>query len=42
MTPERAAAFAELGVHRLVPLVPPTPDGVSTTIDAAVSAVAAL
>jgi alkanesulfonate monooxygenase SsuD/methylene tetrahydromethanopterin reductase-like flavin-dependent oxidoreductase (luciferase family) len=42
MTPERAAAYAELGVHRLVPLAPPTPDGVSTTIEAAVAAVADL
>jgi len=42
MTPERVAAFAELGVHRLVPLALPAPDGVSTTIDAAVSAVAAV
>jgi probable F420-dependent oxidoreductase len=42
MTPERAAAVAELGVHRLVPLAFPGPDGVSTTVDAAVSAVAAV
>jgi probable F420-dependent oxidoreductase len=42
MTPERAAAFAEAGVHRLVPLVLPAPDGVSATIDAARAAVAAL
>ena len=27
VTPELAAAFAEVGVHRLVPRSPPTPDG---------------
>ena len=42
MTPERAAAFADLGVHRLVPLAPPAPEGVSTTIDASVAAIAGL
>ncbi|MGH9031114.1 MAG: LLM class F420-dependent oxidoreductase [Acidimicrobiia bacterium] len=42
MTPERAAAFAELGVHRLVPLALGTPDGLATTIEAAVAAVADL
>jgi probable F420-dependent oxidoreductase len=42
MTAERAAAFAEAGVHRLVPLALPEPDGFNATIDAAVSAVAAL
>jgi len=42
MTPERAAAFAELGVHRLVPLALPAPGGVAATIEAAVAAVAAL
>jgi probable F420-dependent oxidoreductase len=38
VTPERAAALAELGVHRLVPLAPPTPDGPAETIEAAVAA----
>jgi probable F420-dependent oxidoreductase len=42
LTPERAAAFAELGVHRLVPLSAPTRDGPGETIEAAVSAIAAL
>jgi len=42
LTPERAAAFAELGVHRLVPLALDTPDGVSTTIETAAAAIAGL
>ena len=42
LTPERAAAFAELGVHRLVPVAPPTAEGPAQTIDAAVAAVAGL
>jgi probable F420-dependent oxidoreductase len=42
ITPERAAALAELGVHRLVPLAPPTPDGPAETIEAAVDATADL
>src|SRR5438105_1899865 len=42
LTPDVAAAFAELGVHRLVPMPPPTADGVRATIDAAVAAVAGL
>jgi hypothetical protein len=42
LTPERAAAFAELGVHRLVPLSAPTRDGPGETIEAALSAIAAL
>jgi probable F420-dependent oxidoreductase len=42
LTAETAAAFAELGVHRLVPLPPPTPDGVASTIEGAVNAVAGL
>lgn len=42
LTPERAAAFAELGVHRLVPVAPPTPEGPAQTIEAAVAAVAGL
>jgi probable F420-dependent oxidoreductase len=41
MTPEKVAAFAELGVHRLVPFPPGTPDGVATTIEASLAAVAA-
>jgi alkanesulfonate monooxygenase SsuD/methylene tetrahydromethanopterin reductase-like flavin-dependent oxidoreductase (luciferase family) len=39
LTKEKAAAFAELDVHRLVPFPPPTPDGVTATIDAALEAV---
>jgi probable F420-dependent oxidoreductase len=39
LTKEKAAAFAELGVHRLVPFPPPTPDGIAATIDAALEAV---
>ena len=42
ITPERAAAFAEVGVHRLVPRSPPTPDGPAQTIEAAVAAIAGL
>lgn len=42
VTAERAAAFAELGVHRLVPIPPPTPDGAATTIEAAVESVTRL
>jgi probable F420-dependent oxidoreductase len=42
LTPETAAAFAELGVDRLVPFPPTTPDGVAKTIAAAVDAVAGL
>jgi probable F420-dependent oxidoreductase len=41
VTPERVAAFAALGVHRLVPFPPATPDGVPTTIEASLAAVAA-
>jgi probable F420-dependent oxidoreductase len=42
LTPERAAAFAELGVHRLVPVAPPTAEGPAQTIEAAVAAIAGL
>src|SRR3954447_749963 len=42
LTPETAAAFAELGVHRVVPMPPPTADGVTATIESAVAAVADL
>lgn len=42
LSPESAAAFAELGVHRLVPMPPPTADGVRETIDVAVAAIAGL
>jgi probable F420-dependent oxidoreductase len=42
LTPESAAAFAELGVHRLVPVSPTTPDGPAITIETAVKAVAGL
>jgi probable F420-dependent oxidoreductase len=42
LTKEKAAAFAELGVHRLVPFPPPTPDGITATIEASVEAVAGL
>jgi probable F420-dependent oxidoreductase len=42
VTADRAAAFAELGVHRLVVLAPPTPDGPAGTIQAAAAATADL
>jgi probable F420-dependent oxidoreductase len=42
ITPEGAAAYAEIGVHRLVPRSPPTPDGPAQTIEAAVAAIAGL
>lgn len=39
MTRETATAFAEAGVHRIVPVIyPPTADGISRTIDMAVEA----
>ena len=40
LTPESVAAFADLGVHRLVPVPPPTPEGAAATIEAAAAAVA--
>jgi probable F420-dependent oxidoreductase len=42
ITRERATAFAEVGVHRLVPLPPPTSDGPAETIEAAAAAIADL
>ena len=42
LTKEKAAAFAELGVHRLVPFPPLTPEGIAATIDSAPEAVAGL
>jgi probable F420-dependent oxidoreductase len=42
ITPELAAAFAEVGVHRLVPLALPAPDGPVRTIEAAAAAIADL
>src|SRR4051794_8848708 len=42
LTAEKASAFAALGVHRLVPMPPPTSDGVAATIESAASAVADL
>ena len=42
LTADAAQAYAELGVDRIVPRFPPTPDGVAETIDAARSAVAGL
>jgi probable F420-dependent oxidoreductase len=42
LTPEVAAAFAELGVDRLVPFPPPTRDGITATITDAIEAVAGL
>jgi hypothetical protein len=42
LTREAAIAFAELGVHRLVPVSPTTPDGPTATIETAVKAVADL
>ncbi len=42
LTADAAQAYAELGVDRIVPRFPPTPDGVAETIDGALSAVAGL
>ena len=42
MTPALAAEFAEAGVHRLVLLAPPAPDGADRAIEAGVTAVARL
>ena len=42
MTPRLAAEFAEAGVHRLVVLAPPAPDGPAQAIEAAVTAVSGL
>jgi hypothetical protein len=42
MTRELAAEFARAGVHRLVPLAPPEPDGPARTIEAAAAAVSGL
>lgn len=40
LTPETAAAFAGVGVHQLVPMPPPTIDGIRATIDASLAAIA--
>jgi len=40
LTAQTAAEFAEAGVDRLVPFPPPTPDGITKTIDAALEATA--
>src|SRR6201985_116010 len=40
MTAERAAEFATLGVHRLVLLAPPDPDGPARTIESCIAAAA--
>ena len=42
MTAERAAEFAAIGVHRLVLLAPPDPDGAARTIEAGTAAAAGL
>jgi probable F420-dependent oxidoreductase len=42
LTGAKVAAFAEAGVHRLVPFPPPTPEGVTATIEASLEAVAVL
>src|SRR5207244_1277547 len=42
LTEAKAAAFAELGVHRLVPYPRPTADGVAETIEQSLQAVEAL
>jgi hypothetical protein len=42
MTAERAAEFAAIGVHRLVLLAPPDPDGAARTIEAGTAAIAGL
>jgi probable F420-dependent oxidoreductase len=38
ITPQLVEAFAEVGVHRLVALAPPTPDGPAETIETAAAA----
>ena len=42
MTAETVAAFADLGVDRLVPFPPPTRAGIAEVIDASVAAIAGL
>jgi probable F420-dependent oxidoreductase len=42
LTPELAAEFARAGVHRLVPLARPGPDGPAQTIEAATAAVSGM
>jgi alkanesulfonate monooxygenase SsuD/methylene tetrahydromethanopterin reductase-like flavin-dependent oxidoreductase (luciferase family) len=42
ITPDLAAEYARAGVHRLVLLLPQTPDGVGPTIEAGVTAIAGL
>jgi len=42
ITAERAAAFADAGVDRLVLLIPPEPDGPARTIEAGLAAIAEL
>jgi alkanesulfonate monooxygenase SsuD/methylene tetrahydromethanopterin reductase-like flavin-dependent oxidoreductase (luciferase family) len=42
LTKEKAEAFAELGVDRLVPFPPLTVDGIAQAIDAALDAIAGL
>ena len=42
MTAERAAEFAAIGVHRLVLLAPPDPDGPARAIEAGTAAVVGL
>ena len=42
MTAERAAEFAAIGVHRLVLLADPDPDGAARAVEAGLAAVAGL
>jgi probable F420-dependent oxidoreductase len=42
LTAERAAEYADLGVHRLIPMLPPSNDDLAVTLDGAVAAVAGL
>jgi len=42
LTADAASAFAHLGVHRLIPVPRPTPDGAAAAIEGAVAAVAGL
>jgi len=42
LTPELVAAFAEVGIHRLVVLVPRAADDPTETIETAVAAAAGL
>jgi hypothetical protein len=42
LTADEALAYADLGVDRIVPRFPPTPQGAAETIDATLAAVEGL